>query len=361
MVEDPGSKCLHYLGKSHGLPCVYELVHRCQYLIPIQLEDVCIFWRKLEICADIPDVHERDMDSEMHDLTSMLEKISTAPISKVREVRHLSKGVICLVLPKDPCPLLTNPPETAVTKGRRKTNSRKRDKFHLEYVSITDRKIGKSSGSGSGSGSSLGSGSSPSPRERGRPPRSGKGRDRGRNSCRSSLSSVVNLDAPSTPFQFNNAFPGFMYDFIQNWKNVVGDGNCGFRVVSNFLFGDENHWAEIRRRMSYDLHHHMNMYVQLFGLLEYVTELIRKMNWIEGLAPVDYWMDTPNHLYVIANTFNLCVILIARFGSTTVLPFYSNMDCTVGMLFIGFIAEQEHFTQLQLRDGCRLPLMQVQW
>ncbi|KAI5680202.1 hypothetical protein M9H77_01429 [Catharanthus roseus] len=348
MVEDPESKCLHYLRKSHGLPCACELVHRWQYLIPMQEEVVYIFWRKIEIGADIPDIHERDMDFEMRDLTLMLEEISTSLISKVREVRHLIKGVIYPVLPEDPCPPLTNPPETAVTKGRRKMNSTERDKSHWEYVSIAHKKIGKSSGLGSRSGSGSGSSSGPSPC------------GRGHNSGKSSLSSVVNPDSPSTPFPFNNAFPGFMYDFIQNWNNVVGDGNCGFRVVSNFLFGDENHWAETRRRMSYDLHHHMNVYVQLFGSLERITELIRKTNWKEGLAPVDYWMDTPNHLYVIANTFNLCVVLIAQFGSTTVLPLYSNMDCTTGRLFIGFIAEQEHFIQLQLRDGCPLPPIQVQ-
>ncbi|KAI5663471.1 hypothetical protein M9H77_22794 [Catharanthus roseus] len=70
-----------------------------------------------EIGAEIPDVHERDMDSEMHDLTSMLEKISTGPISRIREVRRLIKCVICPVLPEDPCPPLKNPPKTAVTKG----------------------------------------------------------------------------------------------------------------------------------------------------------------------------------------------------------------------------------------------------
>ncbi|KAI5648742.1 hypothetical protein M9H77_34747 [Catharanthus roseus] len=178
-----------------------------------------------KIDADISDVHERDMDSEMHDLTSMLEEISMGPISKVREVRRLIKGIICPVLPEDPCPSLTNAPETAVTKGRRKMNSTKRDKSHWEYVSIAHNKIRKSSGSGFGSRSGSGSGSGPSLRGRGRPPRSCRGRGRGRNSGRSNLSSVVNPDAPSTPFPFNNAFPGFMYDFIQNWKNVVGDVN----------------------------------------------------------------------------------------------------------------------------------------
>ncbi|KAI5648069.1 hypothetical protein M9H77_34074 [Catharanthus roseus] len=176
MVEEPGSNCLHYLRKSHNLPCACELVNRCQHLMPIQEEDVVIFWRKLEIDFDIPEEHHKDMESEI-----------TGPISNVRE---------------------------------------------------EDR---KSSGSGFGSGSGLRSGSNPSPRGRGRPSRSDKSRDRGRSSSRSSLSIVVSPDSPPVPFPFKNAFPEFMCQFIQNWKNVVGDGNCRFRVVSNFLFGDENH------------------------------------------------------------------------------------------------------------------------
>ncbi|KAI5654508.1 hypothetical protein M9H77_31695 [Catharanthus roseus] len=92
----------------------------------------------------------------------------------------------------------------------------------LEYVFIAHRKIGKSSDSGSGSGSGSGSCSNPIPR---------------RSNGRSSLSTVVSPDSPPVPFPFKNAFPG---------------------VLSNFLFGDENHWVEIRRRMSYDLRHRMH-------------------------------------------------------------------------------------------------------
>ncbi|KAI5661761.1 hypothetical protein M9H77_21084 [Catharanthus roseus] len=191
------------------------------------------------------------MESEMRDLTSLLQEISTGLISNVRKVRRLIKGVIHPVLSDDPC----------------------------------QPKIGKSSGSGSGSGSDSGSGSNPSPRGRGRPPRGrgrpprgGRSRGRGRSSGRSSLSTIVSPDSPPVPFLFKNAFPEFTYQFIQNWKNVVGDGNCGFRVVSNFLFGDQNHWVKIRRRMSYDLRHHMHVYEQLFGSVERVTKLIMQTN-----------------------------------------------------------------------------------
>ncbi|KAI5656957.1 hypothetical protein M9H77_25750 [Catharanthus roseus] len=65
-------------------------------------EDVDIFYRRLEIGSDIPEQYDRDMDSEMCYLTSLIHEISMGPISKIREVRRLIKGVISLVLPEDP-------------------------------------------------------------------------------------------------------------------------------------------------------------------------------------------------------------------------------------------------------------------
>ncbi|KAI5681428.1 hypothetical protein M9H77_02656 [Catharanthus roseus] len=100
--DDPQSKCGHYLRKSHGLSRACELAGRYVHALLLQAEDIYIFWRKLEIGVDILNVHERDMDSEMRDLTSMLEEISMGSISKVREVR-LIKGFISPVLPDDPC------------------------------------------------------------------------------------------------------------------------------------------------------------------------------------------------------------------------------------------------------------------
>ncbi|KAI5650441.1 hypothetical protein M9H77_36446 [Catharanthus roseus] len=187
-----------------------------------------------------------------------------------------NKKVLCPVLPKDPGAPLTTPPEYAFTKGRRKTNSTKRDKSYWEHVSIAHRKIGKSTGSGSSSGLGSGSGSSSSSHRRGRPPRAPRGKGRGRSSEQSSLSS----------------------------KNVLGDGNCGFRVVVNFLFRDENQWPEF----------HTNMYVSLLGSIARVYELIQRPQWFDRYAPQEYWLDTPDHLYVITNTFNFYVVLTAGLG-----------------------------------------------
>ncbi|KAI5652407.1 hypothetical protein M9H77_29594 [Catharanthus roseus] len=140
------------------------------------------------------------------------------------------KGILCPVLPQDSCAPLTSPLEHVVTKSRWKTNSTKRDKSYWEHVSIAHRKIRKSSGSGLASGSGSDSGSGSISRGRGRPPRVPRGRGRGCSSGRSSLSSVVNTCIPVT-FPYIDTFSRFIYEFIHNWKNVVGDGIGSTTVV----------------------------------------------------------------------------------------------------------------------------------
>ncbi|KAI5678369.1 hypothetical protein M9H77_09319 [Catharanthus roseus] len=123
---------------------------------------------------------QQDMDSEMRSLTDLLHQINTGPISKVREMRRLAKGVLNPVLPEDP-------------------------------------------------GS----------RWRGRPPRAPRERCRGRERGRSNLSAAKHA-SPCSTFPYTNTFPACIYPFISNWKNVIGDGNCGYRVVVDFVFGDEH-------------------------------------------------------------------------------------------------------------------------
>ncbi|KAI5649554.1 hypothetical protein M9H77_35559 [Catharanthus roseus] len=205
-----------------------------------------------------------------------------------------------------------------------------------------------------------GSGSSSGSRRRGRPPRGPRGRGRGCSNRWSSLSSVID-PSPCMTFPYTDAFLDFIYTFIFNWKNVISDGNCGFQVVANFMFGDKHQWPEVRRRMLFELEHMANIYVSLLGSAECVYELVRRTQWQNGTAPLDHWLETLDSLYVIANAFNLCVILIARVGSTTVLPLYSYSNHPKGTLVIGLLTEQQHFIQLQMYDGYPIPPLHMQW
>ncbi|KAI5648501.1 hypothetical protein M9H77_34506 [Catharanthus roseus] len=266
-------------------------------------------------------------------------------------MRRLAKGVLNPVLPEDPGSL----------KGGRRRTQHKRDKSHWEHVSIAHQNIQKSSisvsGSGTESGSLPGSGSGSGSRGRGRPPRAPRERGRGRDRGRSNLSAVKHA-SPCSTFPYTNAFPAFIYPFISNWRNVIGDGNCGYRVVADFVFGDEHQWPEVHRQMLYELEHSTNLYVNLVGSEERVNELVHRIHWlVDEPAPYAHWFETPDSLYIIANAFNLCVILIAQLGSTTVLPLYSYSDRPKDTLVIGFLTEERHFIQLQLNDMCPILLV----
>ncbi|KAI5657190.1 hypothetical protein M9H77_25983 [Catharanthus roseus] len=218
------------------------------------LYDIDAFWKTLEIGSRHPSARQQDMDFEMRSLTDLLHQISTGPISKVREMRRLAKGILNPVLPEDPGVTLTSPPE---------------------------KSSGSVSGSGTVSGSlpslNYGSGS----RGRGRPPRAPMQRGRGCDRGRSSLSAVIHA-SPCFTFPYTNVFPTFIYPFISNWKNVIGDENYGYRVVADFMFGDEHQWPEVSRRMLYELEHSTNLYVNLVGPEIRVNELVHMIHW-----PVD--------------------------------------------------------------------------
>ncbi|KAI5656859.1 hypothetical protein M9H77_25652 [Catharanthus roseus] len=179
IIDDPKNKCGHYMRTSHSLPCSCELITRFDHMLPIQVVDIEALWKTLEIGSCHSSARQHDIDSEIRSVTGLLHHISIGHISKVREMRHLAKGVLSPVFPDDLGITLTLPPEVTVTKGRKKANSMKIDNSYWEHVSIAHRKTQKSSGSGLGTGSRSGSssGSGSGSRVRGRPPRGPRGRE----------------------------------------------------------------------------------------------------------------------------------------------------------------------------------------
>ncbi|KAI5654530.1 hypothetical protein M9H77_31717 [Catharanthus roseus] len=109
------------------------------------------------------------------------------------------------------------------------------------------------------------------------------------------------------------------------------------------------------------MNHAMNIYLSLLGSVERVHELVHRTQWQDGPALLEYWLETPDSLYVIVNAFNLCVVLISQLGSTTVLPLYSYSNRPGGSLVIGLLTKQQHFIQLQMHDECLIPPLHVQW
>ncbi|KAI5671563.1 hypothetical protein M9H77_11927 [Catharanthus roseus] len=135
----------------------------------------------------------------------------------------------------------------------------------------------------------------------------------------------------------SGAFYNFVYPCIVDWKNVVGDGNCGFMVLSYFLHDDGNQWHKVRRHMWNEMHYKWNLYWNFFGGSQRFDKI-----W-DGFAPRYCWMDVPNHLIIVANKFNLCIILLAKQDSCTILPFYLASDHVGDTIVIGHLVDSEYF------------------
>ncbi|KAI5682918.1 hypothetical protein M9H77_04146 [Catharanthus roseus] len=119
-------------------------------------------------------------------------------------------------------------PRISYTLGH-KTDSTKTDKSHWEYIQIAHARMKASSKSGSRSDSELGSG----------------------------------------------AFYNFVYPYIVDWKNVAEVGNYGFRVLSYFLYSNENQWPNVHRQMWNEMHRKRDMYWNFFGDSERFYNILR--------------------------------------------------------------------------------------
>ncbi|KAI5675551.1 hypothetical protein M9H77_06501 [Catharanthus roseus] len=74
IIDNPKNNCRHYMRISHDLPCSCELITRYVDVLPVQLDDIEMFWKTLEIGRCQPSARQHDMDSEMCSLTDLLHK-----------------------------------------------------------------------------------------------------------------------------------------------------------------------------------------------------------------------------------------------------------------------------------------------
>lgn len=103
---------------------------------------------------------------------------------------------------------------------------------------------------------------------------------------------------------------------------VAEYGNCGFRVLSCFLHANENQYSDVRKRMWLEFHNKRKLYINYFtDIGRYHTIMNNCQHWSK-LAPIDRSIDVSDHLFVIANKFNLCVVLISNRECSTVLPLH---------------------------------------
>ncbi|KAI5672448.1 hypothetical protein M9H77_12812 [Catharanthus roseus] len=82
--------------------------------------------------------------------------------------------------------------------------------------------------------------------------------------------------------------------------------------------------------------------------------------YLTSCYPVKYrrsgfWGSTHIHLILATNTYNLCIVLIAKQDSCTVFPFYSSSEQVGDTVVIRHLVDSKHFIVLHMKNNSLAP------
>lgn len=79
--------------------------------------------------------------------------------------------------------------------------------------------------------------------------------------------------------------PRVFSPFVSSVINVIGDGNCGYRVMTKFMYGDEEKWLIVRQQLISEQELNMELYISVFGSVDRYNELYETFPWTKSLHP----------------------------------------------------------------------------
>jgi hypothetical protein len=117
----------------------------------------------------------------------------------------------------------------------------------------------------------------------------------------------------------------FMVPFIENMVDVIGDGNCGFRAITEFLGLTEESHIMVCRNLIQEVKDHTNDYVRVFAGEEhyyYILKGLHPPTNSAGIALVDKWLMLPDMGHIVANYYNRLVVLLTNHDIGTSKSFF---------------------------------------
>ncbi|KAL2926881.1 Tol-Pal system protein TolB [Bienertia sinuspersici] len=106
--------------------------------------------------------------------------------------------------------------------------------------------------------------------------------------------------------------PGIILPHITAFKDVVADGNCGFRVVADAFQGSEQNWGQVRHFLANEIRSH-SLYSRIYGGPEFVDAALQYITWTGGRCGEEHWMEVSTDLFAIANCYK-CIIFFFGYG-----------------------------------------------
>ncbi|KEH33377.1 uncharacterized protein [Medicago truncatula] len=161
--------------------------------------------------------------------------------------------------------------------------------------------------------------------------------------------------------------PKFMRPYIEGIVDVIGDGHCGFRAISEHVGLTEESHVMVRRALIKELKEHRNKYIEVNASEDrynYILDGLLPPKNPSSFAPPDKWLTFPDMGHIVASCYNRLVVEMTTLdigvsenffplrGAPPINP-KSNMICLALI--------PNHFVLLSLKDGCPLPPSSTEW
>jgi hypothetical protein len=118
-------------------------------------------------------------------------------------------------------------------------------------------------------------------------------------------------------------------------KNVIGDGNCGFRVLAMAIYNDQERWDQVRRDI-------FNT-IPLLGFSERdATECETRLSHYTGGASREHWMDLELCIRLATMTYKCPIVSYVPSMYSEVLfpcslPISENVDDPIGKISLQYL------------------------
>jgi hypothetical protein len=157
--------------------------------------------------------------------------------------------------------------------------------------------------------------------------------------------------------------------YLEGWNDVVGDGNCGFRVVADVFQMGEDNYGLVRQLMYSEIASNRNVYRHVYQ--DDLDGALRRIRWGGGPCGQNHYFDAPLDLFAVANIYKCAVMHFglglhsqAYYPCTTVLPWRSRETVTtpvreVAIAFLG--SSYRHFIRLDMSSDFPVPPIIPRW
>ncbi|MBW0460723.1 hypothetical protein O181_000438 [Austropuccinia psidii MF-1] len=127
--------------------------------------------------------------------------------------------------------------------------------------------------------------------------------------------------------------PKFILKYTLKAINVQGDGNCGYRTVSNYIYKTQDQWADVRGDFAEEIQQNQDLYEAMNTFIPSVSSYLDRIEWYEdiGKDPKRKWISTPDMGDPIANKYKRPV-----FFYSTVQSFPFSLISVLQMIFPPF-------------------------